>query len=181
MSDLELNPQIFTADYLGRPGERAFYLQARGSFGTHSYEIEKGQVVALADKLRELLSLVDPEDTINRTEPVRDPALGLEAPVTPDWRIGAIGLAYEEEADRVLVLMAPQEEQEAEEDAAQVDPFEATEAHRVLLRRDQVRAFVLHATAIVGEGRPICQLCGLPKDPEGHLCPASNGHRTFGN
>jgi uncharacterized repeat protein (TIGR03847 family) len=45
------------------------------------------------------------------------------------------------------------------------------------LRRDQVRAFILHALAVVAEGRPLCQLCGLPIDPEGHICPASNGHR----
>jgi hypothetical protein len=45
------------------------------------------------------------------------------------------------------------------------------------LRRDQVRTFVLHAQAIVDEGRPLCQLCGLPIDPSGHACPASNGHR----
>ncbi|MGH2730258.1 MAG: DUF3090 family protein, partial [Actinomycetota bacterium] len=44
-------------------------------------------------------------------------------------------------------------------------------------RRDQARAFVLHALAVIDEGRPLCMLCGLPIDPTGHACPASNGHR----
>ena len=37
---------------------------------------------------------------------------------------------------------------------------------------------LLNVTAtVVNEGRPLCQLCGLPMDPDGHKCPASNGHR----
>ncbi len=30
---------------------------------------------------------------------------------------------------------------------------------------------------IVAAGRPPCPLCGLPLDPEGHVCPRQNGHR----
>jgi uncharacterized repeat protein (TIGR03847 family) len=176
MNSDRLSPEVFTADYVGEPGRRSFYVQARGDFGTRSYEIEKQQVQALAEKLRELLVMIDPEDTINRTEPSRDPALRLDAPVNPDWRVGTIGLAYEESADLIVVLFQPVEEVPAEE--AQVeDAFDSGAGHRVMLRRDQVRSFVLHASAIVSEGRPLCQLCGLPKDPAGHKCPASNGHR----
>jgi uncharacterized repeat protein (TIGR03847 family) len=72
----------------------------------------------------------------------------------------------------VLAQPVSQEEQESE-------MGEDDEGIRFLLRRDQVRAFVLHAVAIVDEGRPTCQLCGLPIDPEGHNCPASNGHRQL--
>ena len=173
MSQSELTPEIFTTGYVGRPGERAFYLQVRGPFGAYSYPIEKQQVAVLAEKLRELLLLIDADDTVGSAVAERDPALDLEAPIEPDWRIGTIGLAYEEEADRVVVLVqsATGAEEEHEEDAGVT--------HRFLLRRDQVRAFVLDADAVVGEGRPICQLCGLPMDPEGHQCPASNGHRQM--
>lgn len=176
MSELELTPEVFTADYVGQPGQRSFYVQARGGFGTRSYEIEKQQVKALADKLRELLVMIDPEDTINRTEPTRDPALELEAPASSEWRIGTIGLAYEENVDIIVVLFQPVEE-ESEDESEVEDAFETGTGDRVLLRRDQVRAFVLHASAILSEGRPVCQLCGLPMDPAGHKCPASNGHR----
>ena len=173
MSELELTPDIFTTDYVGRPGDRAFYVQARGSFGVHAYEIEKQQVGALADKLRELLVMVDATDTVLKANPGRDPALALETPVEPDWRVGTIGLAYEESSDTVVVLLQPVDS----EDATPEEITESDEGHRFLLRRDQARAFVLHATTIVAEGRPTCQLCGLPIDPEGHQCPANNGHR----
>lgn len=173
MSQSELTPEIFTAGYVGRPGERAFYLQVRGVFGAHSYPIEKQQVAVLAEKLRELLLMIDAEDTVGSALADRDPALDLQPPVDAEWRIGTIGLGYEEDADRVVVLIEPAT---ATEEGAE----EAEGAgHRFLLRRDQVRAFVLHANAVVVEGRPICQLCGLPMDPEGHQCPASNGHRQM--
>jgi uncharacterized repeat protein (TIGR03847 family) len=172
MSQSELSPEVFTAGYIGRPGRRAFYLQVRGPFGAHSYPIEKQQVAVLSEKLRELLLLVDADDTIGTAVAGRDPALDLEAPADDDWRIGTIGLAYEEDSDRVVVLIqsATGMEEEVEE---------PEETHRLLLRRDQVRAFILHTDAVVAEGRPICQLCGLPMDPEGHQCPASNGHRQM--
>ena len=35
------------------------------------------------------------------------------------------------------------------------------------------------ALEIVASGRPICDLCHRPKDPEGHMCPHTNGHRTI--
>ena len=169
----ELTPEIFTADYVGSPGERSFYVQARDSSATHSYEIEKQQIVALAEKLREVLVLVDQGDTVLATEPARDPALALAQPIEPDYRIGTIGLAYDESSDVVLVILQPADAEETDEVIIESDAGD-----RLLLRRDQVRAFILHATSILSEGRPICQLCGLPIDPEGHRCPASNGQRT---
>jgi uncharacterized repeat protein (TIGR03847 family) len=173
---VDVTPEIFTTDYVGQPGERSFYVQARWADGVLSFSLEKQQVSVLADKLRELLMMVDAKDTIGGAAPSRDPALKLQTPVEPEWRIGAMGLAYEEDADRVVLLAQP----------AQVEGEPAAEMNedhesgvRFLLRRDQVRAFILHASAIVAEGRPTCQLCGLPMDPDGHNCPASNGHRAM--
>ena len=173
MSESELIPDVFTAGYVGRPGQRAFYLQVRGPFGVHSYPIEKQQVAVLSEKLRELLLLIDSDDTVGSAVAERDPALDLETPVESDWRIGTIGLGYEEDSDLVILLL------QSATGAEEQDDDDAATSHRFLLRRDQVRAFVLHTDAVVGEGRPICQLCGLPMDPEGHQCPASNGHRQM--
>jgi uncharacterized repeat protein (TIGR03847 family) len=168
-----VNPDIFTADYVGEPGRRSFYLQARSAEGLLSFPIEKQQVVILAEKLRELLLLVDGDDTVTSASAGRDPALAFTEPVSDETQVGTIGLAYEEGSDRVVVLLQPMPE-EGEEDEAEVDD---TSGVHLELRRDQVRAFVLHAIAVVNEGRTICQLCGLPMDPAGHRCPASNGHR----
>jgi uncharacterized repeat protein (TIGR03847 family) len=173
MSEGDIVPDVFTADYVGEPGERTFYLQIRTASATSTLLLEKEQVAVLADKLRELLVLVDSSDTVLASTPARDPALALSSPIEPEWRVGAMGLAYEEDSDRILIVVqqASTEAEESEDEEAGV---------RLAVRRDQARAFVLHALAVVAEGRPLCQLCGLPIDPSGHICPASNGHRSFG-
>lgn len=170
MSEIEITPDIFTSDYVGEPGARTFYLQARSTTTTTTFLVEKQQVAVLADRLCDVLVMIDSDDTIKSAVSARDPALALEQPVEPEWRVGDMGLAYDEDADRVMVLL--QEAPVAEEPGMDEDSV------RLMLRRDQARTFVLHALAMVAEGRPICQLCGLPMDPTGHLCPASNGHHA---
>lgn len=171
MSELELAPELFTADYVGTPGKRIFYLQARATALTTTFLLEKRQVGLLAERIRDVLLAIDEHDTITSAPPIRDPALAIAEPLEPQWRVGDMGLAYDEDTELVVVLL---------EEVATEDPElqEETGAARILLRRDQARSFALHALAIVDEGRSICQLCGLPMDPEGHRCPASNGHHV---
>ncbi|HVF54211.1 MAG TPA: DUF3090 family protein [Actinomycetota bacterium] len=173
-------PEVFTADYVGEPGRRAFYLQVRSGTEVLTYALEKQQVSLLAEKLQDLLLATDPEDTIRATPPARDPALALTEPVEARWRVSAIGLGYDDATGSMIVLLQPPPDPalaDLDEDEPQLDP---DAGDRYLLRRDQARAFVLHATAALAEGRPLCQLCGLPIDPEGHRCPASNGHHPLG-
>lgn len=170
MSELEQSPEIFTADYVGEPGKRTFFLQSQLEGATTSFLVEKQQVSVLADRMRDVLMMIDEQDTIKSAIPSRDPGLDAAQPVEPEWRVGNMGLAYDDDQDRVIVLLEEvQSEDEPDPDAG---------AARLTLRRDQTRSFILHALAIVSEGRPICQLCGLPMDPEGHQCPASNGHHA---
>jgi uncharacterized repeat protein (TIGR03847 family) len=166
----ERRAEVFTADYTGEPGQRTFFVQARGDGATLTFLAEKGQVIALAEQMRELLLVVDNADLIAASAPARNPTLSLEAPIEPEWRIGTIALGFIEEDDLVVVALEP-----VVEEATEVEQLVAET--RILIDRDQARAFALHALATVSEGRPLCQLCGLPMDPEGHKCPASNGHR----
>jgi len=174
---MDVHPEVFTADYTGRPGERTFFFQSRSETLTLTYQLEKGQVEVLGEKLKELLVMIDPEDAVMTETPGRNPAFALSAPIEPEWRVGTIGLTYEPETESVVVALEPipatPEDLSDADETPDVDEF----AVRILLRTDQARAFVLHASAIVAEGRPLCQLCGLPMDPDGHKCPASNGHR----
>ncbi len=165
---MELIPEVFTTDYTGEAGRRAFFLQARAGDTSETVLVEKAQVAVLAEKLNEMLVAIDSEDTIAGARPARDPALDPD-PQDPSWRVGSMGLAFDEENDRILIALEEALEEDAEEDG---------ESLSLALRRDQVRAFVLHALAVVQEGRPLCQLCGLPMDPDGHICPASNGHHA---
>lgn len=178
MSRLELAPDVFTADYSGQPGHRAFYLQARAGDTSFTFAAEKQQVALLAEKLTEMLLLIDAEDPVVSLSPRRIPS--LEAIFAdPSWHVGAIGLSYDDETDRVAIELREVTEETPDEEA-----FEALgegaasegESARLILTRPQVRDFIVHAGGVVQEGRPICPLCGLPMDPDGHACPATNGH-----
>ena len=168
MSELEQTPDVFTADYLGEPGGRTFFFQSQVDGIPTSFLVEKQQVAVLAERLREVLLMIDSDDTIKSAVPARDPGLAAIEPVEPEWRAGNMGIAYDEGDDQVIVLL--------EEVLTTDEPDPDASSARILLRRDQARSFLLHAIAIVDEGRPTCQLCGLPMDPAGHKCPASNGH-----
>ena len=168
---MDVTPDVFTADYTGQPGERTFFLQAKGEVA-RSFLIEKQQVELLAERLREMLLMIDATDAISDAVPARDPEFGLDTPIEPEWRVGSIAIGYAEGSDQVVVSLAQVEDDPPE------DPEQIGFDLRFFLSRDQVRAFVLHTLAVVGEGRPLCQLCGLPMDPAGHNCPASNGHRV---
>lgn len=167
MTEVELHPELFTADAIGAPGERKFYLRAEGDFGVHTLLIEKEQVAVLAGQLRELLVTIDRNDAVVLSTAERDPALSFEEEPEAEARVGTMGFTYDEDTDRVVLIVEP----------IVSDDEPSGEGLRFVLRRDQVRAFVLHCLAIVAEGRPICRMCALPIDPEGHDCPAANGHR----
>jgi uncharacterized repeat protein (TIGR03847 family) len=52
---------------------------------------------------------------------------------------------------------------------------------RFWVSREQALALARHGAAVAAAGRPRCELCGNPIDPEGHVCPALNGHREVGS
>jgi uncharacterized repeat protein (TIGR03847 family) len=86
--------------------------------------------------------------------------------------VGTIGVSYDDEIDRVVVVLEEVGVDDDEDD-------EETSGHvlRVALTREQAAAFAIHATRLVEAGRPPCPLCALPLDPSGHDCPRTNGHR----
>jgi len=60
-------------------------------------------------------------------------------------------------------------------------PGDESEPHRVRFwaTREQMLSLARHGAAVCARGRPRCQLCGNPLDPD-HRCPALNGHREVG-
>jgi uncharacterized repeat protein (TIGR03847 family) len=64
---------------------------------------------------------------------------------------------------------------------AEDDDERIPEEARLWASREQMLALARHGAEVVEAGRPVCQFCGHPKDPEGHWCPATNGHREIGS
>jgi len=169
-------PERFIAGTVGQPGERTFYLQAMLGTRVTSVALEKGQVSQLAERLDELL-----DEVARRTGAVS--AAGdiddgpLDLPLTEDFRVGAIALAWDHDDERVIIE-AQEESEEPLEPLADDVPDDAPAILRVRITADTARAFARRAIQVVRQGRPPCPLCGLPLDPAGHVCPRQNGHRV---
>lgn len=158
----------FTAATEGRPGQRVFYLQVRSGPVVITVRCEKGQVDALGQYLGRLLrDLPAPPATV-------DPgAVQAATPLIAEFVVGAISVAYDDDADRFVVEI---EEVVAVDETGEPVP-EALEDHGALLfriERVQAAAFAAHAAELVAAGRPQCRFCGRPLDPEGHACPRMN-------
>lgn len=190
-------PQRFVAGTVGAPGERAFYLQAASTQRVTSVLLEKEQVAALAQRVDELLDQVvlaaAGQTSVPAVAPVEladnDP---LELPLVEEFRVGPIALAWDEEAERVVIEAHAQADAAgATEDAGSgegrsggrsTEPVfgddESDEGADVMVVRlpgAMARAFAARSLALVAAGRPPCPLCGGPLDPQGHICPRKNG------
>lgn len=167
---MELEPvDRITTGAVGEPGERTFFIQARIGERLVTITVEKEQVELLASSILEILATVDEE---TGEGPASD-ELELEAPVDALWRVGRLAVGYSE--DRGLMMLELEEavpEPESEEEEAP-EP-----AHlRLWATREQMLALSRQGAAVAARGRPRCQFCGNPMDPQGHMCPAMNGHR----
>ncbi len=162
-SDYELEtPERVTVGTIGEVGQREFYLQARQSTQLVTVKVEKQQVRALAESLGRLL-----QDLPRPGELPADDALDLEHFEEVHFVVGTLAVAYDVNADRVVLLM---------EELVGGDEADADEV-RLSMSREQAAALAIRGTQLVESGRPPCPLCGFPLDPRGHACPRTNGHR----
>lgn len=172
----ELDPLThLVADAVGLPGKRTFFLQAASGADQVTLLVEKEQVRRLAEALDELLAQLArdrPEDP-EEVAPAAGGEMVLREPLVPEFRVGQLELIYDPERDRIVLAaaeLAGDDEGEVAEDVRQV---------HLVATRAQLRRMAEHGASVVRGGRPACPVCGNPMDPEGHVCPAMNGHRPL--
>jgi uncharacterized repeat protein (TIGR03847 family) len=188
-------PDRFVAGTVGEPGDRTFFLQARGGGRVISVALEKVQVSLLAEKLEELLIEANKRFGVNLPDA---PVLAghdnepLDTPVDEEFRVGTLGLAFDVDTTTVVIEAIEAGEGDAEvdlgaddeedddgslgEDGDDDEPDDDLDRLRVRLTPEATRAFIDRARRVVAAGRPPCPLCGQPLDPAGHLCPRHNGY-----
>jgi len=170
--DIELRPvDHLTTDALGEPGKRVFYLHGWQGQRVATLIIEKLQLQTLAVGIEQFLAELQGRfpDLAEASAEYRESAMRIQPPVDPLFRVGEIGLGYEENQDlAVLVVREVVMEGANPEDAGVV---------RFWCARAQLRALARWGIDVAGRGRPICTQCGEPMDPAGHLCPKKNGHK----
>jgi uncharacterized repeat protein (TIGR03847 family) len=198
-------PERFVVGTVGEPGQRTFFLQAREGSRVTSVALEKQQVSVLAERvdllLDEALRRAGGDAAIPAVAPV---GLGdqapLDLPIVEEFRVGTITLSWDDDDGRVVLELFPVSEESVvmqaydesgddEDDADSEEVLEvgteieieveASEVLVVKLDPGYARAFVRRALSVVSAGRPPCQFCGGPIDPEGHLCPRANGFRRI--
>ena len=95
------------------------------------------------------------------------------------FRVGTMTLTWDGQIEALVVEAheirddASQDDQDEDDDEEQDD--EAPDLLQVRLSAPAARGFIAHAAEVVAAGRLPCPLCGLPLNPEGHICPRKNG------
>lgn len=157
------------AEALGQPGQRTFRLIAASDRGeTAVLWIEKEQLQALGEAIDRLLAQVGPRRTRRLDagpQPPR-PVAALLDPPTVEFKIGQLGLGYDVEENRCLLIAHDIEE--LSEGSSPV--------LRCLISQGQFRHLSEQIASIMASGRPLCPMCGLPLSDSPHFCPPSNGH-----
>ena len=173
---IELNPVDFvTIGTIGPKGKRTFHLQAGKDNRIVSFTIEKEQAHALSSAIAELLDDIDAHDESKTEADFSGLDMELREPIEPLFRIAQMGLAYEANENKIILVareFLPQAEGDLDEDddlddlddldeeaAEQVfNLFESSEGEPQVVRmwctREQMRALSLHAMDAVKSGRP---------------------------
>ncbi len=154
-----------TAASRGEPGNRFFFVVAGTEEGWVRVWMEKEQLRALAEGFDELI-----EKLGGGVEggPPRVPADEPSTPMLGEFLALRLAVGYDEDRD-ALVLLA---HADGDDDDA------PTLACRVT--KQQAATLARQAIAVCDAGRPMCTMCDQPIEPDGHLCPKSNGHRRSG-
>ncbi|NOK60306.1 MAG: DUF3090 family protein [Chloroflexi bacterium AL-W] len=155
-----------TADAIGEPGQRVFYIQARRNQELVSMIIEKEQVKALVEVIDQFLEGLSETEPLLATSDTLVPLINmtLEEPLEPIFRVSEIQFGYDKERDIVVLLIHgfPQDDS----DEPPTAKFGVT--------RQQIQALSQHATRVVASGRKVCGNCLQPMDTGGHFCPRMN-------
>lgn len=167
----------FSPAAIGEPGSRVFYVLARSGTERVAVRCEKQQVTAIAAYLRHVLSDLPPVED----RPVGSPARISTDPDT-SFVLGPIGLGYDRRNDRLLVQLEEFVGEPAGDDddaggddlGLGLDDGPERGHIRFYVTRSQASVFCDRAEELVAAGRPICQWCSLPIDPDGHPCPRMN-------
>ncbi len=173
--EINLDPvDHITVDALGKPGSRVFFIQGKKDAEVVSLIIEKVQLQSLT------LGIPDFFEEIRRRFPdlpameghFEEENMQIQPPVDPKFRVGNLGLAYDDERDLVCIIARELQIGEGEDD----DEENGTIV-RFWCTRVQLAALARWGVVVAERGRPICPQCQQPMEPEGHFCPKKNGHK----
>lgn len=167
---------------VGEPGERTFFLQVQDAERIISVILEKDQVRILAERMKDILDQVAPKSS--SSIPIDDAPLAQ--PILAEFRIGILGLAWDDEENRIIIEAGSRVVELAEldglselteDDEDEDEIVEGNEMLDIRLTVDLARGFVERSLRVVKAGRHTCPFCGNLLDQKGHVCQRANGYR----
>ena len=145
---IELDPVThITAGAVGKPGQRIFFIQAEKGVERISLVCEKEQVLALADAVDEMVVNLEQEFGLARHDDLKvdEDAMQVKEPLEPLFRVGAMGLGYDANRDKILLVAQEAVGDEEEEREPREVRFFATRA--------QMQVVSQYAREVAGRGR----------------------------
>jgi uncharacterized repeat protein (TIGR03847 family) len=148
------------------------------------YHEERDLVMLEVEEVLDEAEAEDEED-VEDDEDEEDP-LGPDISIAGLGELEADGEIDEDDEDTddddvPLDSLSDDHDSIAELEAFDAPPEREAARIRFWATREQMLSLARHGAAVCAAGRPRCQLCGNPIDPEGHQCPALNGHRKMGS
>lgn len=156
------------AETFGEPGQRTFRLVVEAGAARGLVWLEKDQLFQLAVYLQGAVQGLSREDRTRRSTP-RDPTWP-GAPTSIDFKARRV-LVSHDQANAAFYLQAHQDDEDEPDPNASSVSF--------WINPDQAETLAEVALRLCAAGRPRCFLCGLPINPDGHMCPRSNGHAVL--
>ncbi len=142
-----------SAGAVGEPGDRTFFIEVGAAGETWWFLVEKEQLAVLARETIEAMRLEGLE--------AGGPGTELTPPGEAAFRVGEMRVGFADGRFRFVLIPSG--------DDGDDEPVEFEAG------ADLVGGMARRALEVVAAGRPRCPRCGLPEDPTGHVCPASNG------
>lgn len=159
------------AKTFGEPGRRTFHLAIEARKASGTVWLEKEMLLQLGLRILESIQSMPSESRERPGQPVDEEWTGDA--ISLDFKAGQMALEFD--ADKNSFGLTAYEA----EDPASDEPNADASSVRFWITVEQASTLAEAAVRICAAGRPSCFLCGLPIDPDGHVCPRANGHTVF--
>ena len=159
-----------SAETFGEPGRRTFRLILKAGTANISVWLEKEQLFQLGVSLQEAVRRLSAEQQAGPSNPAGPEWSGEE--LSLEFKARQMLLKYETSGNAFYLEAHEGDDGDREQDqeGASVS-CGLSVSQSVTLAEESLK--------ICAAGRPPCFLCGLPIDPEGHICPRANGHAVM--
>ena len=158
------------AETFGEPGRRTFRLALKAGAANIMVWLEKEQLYQLGVSLQEGVRRLSPEILAGPSASAQPEWSGEE--VSVEFKARQLLLKFETPGNAFYL-----EAHEGDEEDRKDDPEGASVSCSITI--SQSVKLAEDSEKICASGRPPCFLCGLPINPEGHVCPRANGHAVM--